>query len=104
MIVATHDKFQLIYGNIESFEEGSYHESVVLGAFFDQFNWGFESVKEGMNIGEKYLDFAAGPKEVSELDLSSTFSMRPVDYFLCNAYHGQEVGAVRSVMSGMGVS
>lgn len=103
MVVAAHNEFQLIYGNIDSLEEGGYDESVVLRAFLDQFNWGFESVKEGMNIGEKYLDFAAGAKEVSEFDLLSVISQRPVDSFLCDAYHGHKVGAVRSVMSEIGV-
>ena len=82
MVVTTHDELQLIYGNIDGFEKGSYHKFVVLRAFFDQFDWGFQSVKEGMNIGEEYLDCATGAKEMSELDLSSIVSMRPVDVFL----------------------
>ena len=59
----------MVYGNVDSLEEGSDDESVVFGAFLDQFNWGFEGVKKGMNVGEKYGDLAAGAEEVSELDL-----------------------------------
>ena len=55
-----------------------------------------------MNIGEKYLDFATGAKEMSELDLTPIVRMRPPGYFLCDAYHRHEVGAVRSVMSEIG--
>ena len=104
MVVTTHHEFQLIYGNVDGFEEGSYHESVVIRTFLDQFYWGFEGVKEGMDIGEEDFNFAAGAKEVSELDLSSIASKRPVNSFLCNAYHGYEVGAVRSVTSEIEVS
>ena len=68
-MLAAHNDLQLVYGNIDSLKEGSYDESVVLRALFDQFNWGFECVKEGMNIGEKYGDFAAGAKEMCDLDL-----------------------------------
>lgn len=57
-----------------------------------------------MNIGEKYLDFAAGAKEMSELDLTSIVRIMPRGCFLCDAYHGHEVGAMRSVMSESGVS
>ncbi len=57
-----------------------------------------------MYISEEYRNFAAGAKEVSKLDLSSIVSKRPVGVFLSNAYHGYEVGAVRSVMSEIGVS
>lgn len=94
----------MIYRNIDSFEKRSYHESVVIRSFLDQFYWGFEGVKEGMYISEEYRNFAAGAKEVSKLDLSSIVSKRPVGVFLSNAYHGYEVGAVRSVMSEIGVS
>lgn len=57
-----------------------------------------------MDIGEEDFNLAAGAEEVSELDLSFIVSKRPVDSFLCNAYHGYEVGAMRSVTSEMGVS
>lgn len=53
-----------------------------------------------MNVGEKYFDFAASAKEVSELDLSKIVSTR--SFSLGNAYHGHKVGAVRSVMSEIG--
>ena len=58
-----------MYGNIDSLEEGDYHESVVFRTFCNQFNWGFKGVKERVDIGEKNLDFAAGAKEVGDLDL-----------------------------------
>lgn len=74
MVVTTHNKFQLIDRNIDSFEEGRYHKSVVFRTFFNQFDGRFEGVKEGMDISEKYLDFTTGAKEMSELDLSSTVS------------------------------
>lgn len=54
-----------------------------------------------MNIGEKQGDFAAGAKEVGELDLSKIFSRRPSS--ICKAYHGHKVGAVGSVMSESGL-
>lgn len=104
MVITAHDEFQLINGNIDSSKERSYHEFVVFCAEIDQFNWGFQGVKEGVNIGEKYLDFAAGAKEMSELDLTSIVSMRPLIIFWSDANHGHEVGAVRSVMSEIGVS
>lgn len=79
MVVATHDEFQLIYGNIDSLEEGGDHESVVLCPFLDQFNWSFEGVKEGMNVSEKYLDVTAGAEEMGDIDLPSIVNMRLVD-------------------------
>ena len=100
---AAHNELQLVYGNIDRLEEGSDYESVVLRAFLDQFNWGFQGVKEGMNVGEKYLDFATGAEEVSELYLSYSVSIRFAYSVLSNAYHGHEVGAVRSVMSEIGM-
>ena len=57
-----------------------------------------------MNVGEKYLDFATGAEEVSELYLSYSVSIRFAYSVLSNAYHGHEVGAVRSVMSEIGIS
>ena len=83
MVVATHNEFQLVYGNVDGLEERSYYESVVLCAFFDQFNWSFEGVKEGMNVGEKYLDFAPSAKEVGDVDLQSVFSMGLVFFLYC---------------------
>ena len=52
-----------------------------------------------MNISEKYFDFTAGAKEVSELDLLHIVSPKVLNSFPSNAYHGHKVGAVRSVMS-----
>lgn len=104
MVITAHDEFQLINRNIDCFEERGYHEFVVFRAEIDQFNWGFQGVKEGMNIGEKYLDFAAGAKEMSEFDLTSIVSVRPLGTPWGDAYHGHEVGAVGSVMSEIGVS
>ena len=97
-MVATHNEFQPIYRNIDSLEERDYHESVVFRAFFYQFNRGFEGIKECMDIGKENLDFAAGAKEMGDLDLPSTVSTRIVDSFFCTDYHGYEIGAVRSVM------
>ena len=98
-MVTAHNKLQLIYRNIESLEEGSDDESVVLDAFFDQFNRGFEGVKEGMNVGQKYLDFATGAEEMGDFDLVLTISQRHVDYFPWDAYHTHKVGAVGPVIS-----
>ena len=52
-----------------------------------------------MDIGEKNLDLATGAKEVGDLDLFTTVSTGIIDSFFCSAYHGHEVGAVRSVKS-----
>lgn len=52
-----------------------------------------------MNVGEEYLDGAPGAEKVGDLNLSSIVSIRPVDPSLYNAYHGQKIGAVRSIMS-----
>ena len=57
-----------------------------------------------MNVGKKYLDFTASAKEVSDLDLSSLVSTRPVYTVLFDAYHGHKVGAMRSVTSEIEVS
>ena len=52
-----------------------------------------------MNISEKYFDFTAGAKEVSDLDLLYIVSPKVLNSFPSNAYHGHKVGAVRSVTS-----
>ena len=53
-----------------------------------------------MDIGKKYFDFATCAKELGDLDLLSIVSMKNVNNFLRRAYHGNKVGAMRSVRSG----
>lgn len=37
-----------------------------------------------MDVGEKYFDFAAGAKEVGDMDLLPTVTMRLVDLMMCS--------------------